>query len=61
MKKNAISQEMAAIRAAVEAENQDKDKVTRLVQAFNGADYPYIISIVTDPSTGRLEIIPMER
>jgi len=57
-----MSQKIAAIRLAVEAKDQDVEHITELVQDFNAhEEYRYMVSIVESPSTGRTEIIPMEK
>lgn len=62
MPEPSMSQEIAAIRAAVDAEQQDEEELTRLVREFNAhKEYRVLVSIVRSPSSCRLEIIPMEK
>lgn len=57
-----MSQKIAAIWLAVGEQTQDVARITELVQDFNAhEEYRYMVSIVESPSTGRTEIIPMEK
>lgn len=57
-----IREEISAIEVAVAAETQDTKEINRLVDEFNQHDdYAILVSLVVSPSSGRLEIIPMEK
>jgi hypothetical protein len=50
------------ISKLVEAEQQDREKITALVRRFNAhAEYGVMISIIDDPETLRIELVPMEK